>query len=180
MLKARFFEALDRENGSVVGAAKAVGVNRHTVASWARRAGVRGRGKPGGDGHPGRAGYERLRAAGVRRRDATAIAGVHERTARDWDQGIRQIGHSRLRGSRHRQARRPRPCPAEEVTRKYGGGRAPFELWRATNGAVGPNSITLAVVRAVAHRPPVPAPMRQAPAAHPVHLQKPPARQDRL
>ncbi|WP_328868334.1 IS30 family transposase [Streptomyces sp. NBC_00304] len=38
-----------------------------------------------------------MRAAGVRRRDAAAQAGVHERTAEDWDQGIRQIGHSRLR-----------------------------------------------------------------------------------
>ncbi|MFE1128138.1 IS30 family transposase [Streptomyces albidoflavus] len=37
-----------------------------------------------------------MRAAGVRRRDAAAQAGVHERTAEDWDQGIRQIGHSRL------------------------------------------------------------------------------------
>ena len=95
-LKARFFEALDREDGSVTGAARAVGVNRHTAASWARKAGVRGRGKPGRSGHPGRAEYERLRAAGVRRRDAAAQAGVHERTAEDWDQGIRQIGHSRL------------------------------------------------------------------------------------
>ncbi|MFF7637084.1 IS30 family transposase [Kitasatospora sp. NPDC008050] len=32
----------------------------------------------------------------MRRRDAAAQAGVHERTAQDWDQGIRQIGHSRL------------------------------------------------------------------------------------
>jgi len=97
-LKARFFEALDRENGSVTGAARAVGVNRHTAAGWARKAGVRGRGKPGTSGHPGRAEYERLRAAGVQRRDAAVQAGVHERTAQDWDQGIRQIGHSRLHG----------------------------------------------------------------------------------
>ncbi len=95
-LKARFFEALDRENGSVTGAARAVGVNRATAFGWARKAGVRGRGKTGTSGHPGRAQYERLRAAGVRRRDAAAQAGVHERTARDWDQGIRQVGHSRL------------------------------------------------------------------------------------
>lgn len=95
-LKARFFEALDRENGSVVGAARAVGVNRHTAAGWARRAGVRGRGKPGASGHPGRAEYDRLRASGVRRRDAAARVGVHERTARDWDRGIRKIGDARL------------------------------------------------------------------------------------
>lgn len=97
VLKARFFEALDREGGSITAAARAVGVNRNTAFGWARQAGVRGRGKPGTSGHPGRAEYERLRAAGVRRRDAAAQVGVHERTAQDWDQGIRQIGHSRLR-----------------------------------------------------------------------------------
>jgi IS30 family transposase len=96
VLKARFFEALDKENGSVTGAALAVGVNRHTAAGWARKAGIRGRGKPGKGGHPGRAEYERLRAAGVRRREAAAQVGIHPRTAQDWDRGIRQIGHSRL------------------------------------------------------------------------------------
>jgi IS30 family transposase/transposase-like protein len=96
VLKARFFEALDRENGSVAGAARVVGVNRHTAAAWARKAGVRGRGKPGMSGHPGRAEYDRLRASGVRRRDAAARVGVHERTARDWDRGIRKIGNARL------------------------------------------------------------------------------------
>ena len=95
-LKARFFEALDREDGSVVGAARAVGVNRHTAAGWARKAGVRGRGKPGAGEHPGRAEYDRLRASGVRRQDAAAQVGVHERTAQDWDRGIRQIGHARI------------------------------------------------------------------------------------
>jgi IS30 family transposase len=95
-LKTRFFEALDQANGSVTGAALAVGVNRHTAAGWARKAGIRGRGKPGKGGHPGRAEYERLRAAGVRRREAAAQVGVHPRTAQDWDRGIRQIGHSRL------------------------------------------------------------------------------------
>lgn len=95
-LKARFFEALDKENGSVSGAARAVGANRHTAAVWARKAGVRGRGKPGMSGHPGRAQYDRLRAAGVRRADAAAQVGVHERTARDWDRSIRKIGNARL------------------------------------------------------------------------------------
>jgi transposase, IS30 family len=96
VLKARFFEALDRENGSISGAARAVGVNRATAYGWARKAGVRGRGKSGTSGHPGRAEYDRLRAAGVRRRDAAAQVGVHERTARDWDRGIRKIGNARL------------------------------------------------------------------------------------
>jgi IS30 family transposase len=95
-LKSRFFEALDQANGSVAGAARAVGVSRHTAAGWARKAGIRGRGKPGTGGHPRRAEYERLRAAGVRRREAAVQVGVHPRTAQDWDRGIRQIGHSRL------------------------------------------------------------------------------------
>ncbi|MFC9098515.1 hypothetical protein [Streptomyces sp. NPDC057072] len=97
VLKARFFEALDREDGSITHAAHAAGVNRNTAFGSARQAGVRGRGKPGTSGHPGRAEYERLRAAGVRRRDAAVQIGVHERTAQDWDLGIRQLGHSRLR-----------------------------------------------------------------------------------
>ncbi|WP_442815797.1 IS30 family transposase [Streptomyces sp. NBC_01207] len=71
-------------------------MNRHTAAGWARKASVRGRGKPGTSGHPGRAEYDRLRACGVRRRDAAAQVGVHERTARDWDRGIRKIGNARL------------------------------------------------------------------------------------
>jgi IS30 family transposase len=33
----------------------------------------------------------------VRRRDAAAQVGVHERTATDWDRGIRKIGNARLR-----------------------------------------------------------------------------------
>ena len=95
-LKVRFFEALGQESGSISGAARAVGVNRATAYGWARKAGVRGRGKTGTAGHPGRAEYDRLRACGVRRRDAAAQVGVHERTARDWDRGIRKIGNARL------------------------------------------------------------------------------------
>ena len=95
-LRSRFFEVLDREGGSITGAAGVVGVNRATAFGWARRAGVRGRGKSGTAGHPGRAEYDRLRAGGVRRRDAAVQVGVHERTARDWDRGIRKIGDARL------------------------------------------------------------------------------------
>ena len=94
-LRARFFGALDREDGNVSAAARAVGVNRSTAFFWAGKAGVRGGGKTG-VGHPGRVEYDRLRAAGVRRRDAAARVGVHERTARDWDHGIRKIGNARL------------------------------------------------------------------------------------
>lgn len=95
-LKDRFFEALDREGGSVTVAARCVGVNRSTASGWVRRAGLRGRGKPGASGHPGRARYDELRAAGVRRRDAAQQVGVNVRTAQDWDQGIRKRAHARL------------------------------------------------------------------------------------
>ena len=94
-VKVRFFEALDREGG-VTAAARMVGVNPNTASGWARKAGVRGRGMPGRGGHPGRAEYDRLRASGVRRRDAAVQAGVNERTARDWDKGIRKTNGSRL------------------------------------------------------------------------------------
>jgi len=96
-LRAGFFRALVREDGSVSAAARAVGVNPATAFAWARKAGVRGRGKPGTAGHPGRAEYDRLRAAGTCRRDAARQVGVHERTAQDWDLGIRKIGDARLR-----------------------------------------------------------------------------------
>ncbi len=92
----RFLDALDRGKGSVSGAARAVGVNRNTAFGWVRKAGLRGRGKTGTTGHPGRAEYDRLRVAGVRRRDGAARIGVNERTARDWDRGIRKIGDARL------------------------------------------------------------------------------------
>ncbi|UXY33161.1 hypothetical protein [Streptomyces sp. HUAS TT20] len=53
VLKARFFEALDRKDGSITAAARAAGVNRNDAAfGWARQAGVRGRGKPDTCGHP--------------------------------------------------------------------------------------------------------------------------------
>lgn len=95
-LKVRFFEALDREDGNISSSARAVGVSRDTAFGWARKAGIRGRGKSGTGGHPGRAEYDRLRACGVRRSDAVAQVGVNERTARDWDKGIRKIGDTRL------------------------------------------------------------------------------------
>ncbi|ASR04537.1 IS30 family transposase [Gordonia alkanivorans] len=95
-LKELFFEALDREYGNVTAAARSVGVNRATAYGWVRRAGLRGRGKRGTSGHPGRARYDALRAAGVGRREAAKQVGVHIRTARDWDKGIRKIGNARL------------------------------------------------------------------------------------
>lgn len=95
-LRAAFFGALDRECGVISAAAGAVGVNLGTAYRWARIAGVRGRGNPYRHGHPGRAEYERLRASGVRRREAAAQAGVHEVTARDWDHGVRKVSNARL------------------------------------------------------------------------------------
>lgn len=38
-----------------------------------------------------------MRVGGVGRREAAARVGVHERTAQDWDRGIRKIGNARLR-----------------------------------------------------------------------------------
>ena len=95
-LRARFLEALARESGSILAAARAVGVNRNTAYGWARQAGIRGQGKAGPARHPGRPEYERLRASGVSRRAAAAQAGVHERTAQDWDRGWRKQGHVRI------------------------------------------------------------------------------------
>lgn len=95
-LRAQFFEALAREYDSISGAARAVGVNRATAFGWARKAGIRGRGKTGTAGHPGRAEYDRLRAVGVRRRDAAMQVGINERTARDWDRGVRKSGNARI------------------------------------------------------------------------------------
>lgn len=95
-LKTEFFLVLDRHGGDISGAARAVGVNRNTAYGWSRKVGIRGRRKSGTRGHPGRAEYDRLRAAGVRRHVAAAQVGVHERTAQDWDKGIRKINRSRL------------------------------------------------------------------------------------
>lgn len=95
-LKAKFFDVLDEHAGNVSAAARAVGASRWTAAAWAKRAGLPGRGKPGTTGHPGRAEYQALRVAGVRRRQAADQVGVHPRTAADWDRGIRKIGGARL------------------------------------------------------------------------------------
>jgi IS30 family transposase/transposase len=95
-LRVEFFGVLDRESGNVSAAARAVGVNRNTAYGWARQVGVRGRGKTGTSGHPGRERYDALRAGGVSRREAASQVGVHERTARDWDRGVRKIGNARL------------------------------------------------------------------------------------
>ena len=91
--KARFFASFDR-TGSVTVSASELGINRNTAFGWARAAGVRSTRRR--VGHPGRAEYDRLRAAGTSRREAAAAAGVHVRTARDWDRGVRKLNGRRL------------------------------------------------------------------------------------
>jgi IS30 family transposase len=91
--KARFLASFDR-TGSVTDSAAELGINRNTAFGWARAAGLRsGRRRAG---HAGRAEYDRLRSAGASRREAAAAAGVHPRTARDWDRGIRKLNGRRL------------------------------------------------------------------------------------
>jgi IS30 family transposase len=96
-LRDQFFVELDRV-GSVTLAARAVGVNRNTAFGWARAAGRRSvvPARPGRAPHPGRAEYDRLRAEGVSRRRASQSAGVSERTATDWDRGVRKSNGRRL------------------------------------------------------------------------------------
>ncbi|OHV69578.1 hypothetical protein BCD48_34810 [Pseudofrankia sp. BMG5.36] len=80
VLREWFLELLE-EVGSVTVAADRIGVNRNTALGWARRAGVRSV-SPRQAGHPGRAEYDRLRAAGVPRAGAARRVGVNVRTAR--------------------------------------------------------------------------------------------------
>lgn len=96
-LKQAFFTALDQHEGSITEAARAVGANRNTAYGWARKAGIKGQGRPGASRpHPGRQDYERLRAAGVPRKHAARQAGVHSRTAQDWDRGVLWIRNRRI------------------------------------------------------------------------------------
>lgn len=96
-LKQAFFTAFDQHEGSITEAARAVGANRNTAYGWARKAGIKGQGRPGASRpHPGRQDYERLRAAGVPRKHAARQAGVHSRTAQDWDRGVLWIRNRRI------------------------------------------------------------------------------------
>jgi IS30 family transposase len=94
-LKAKFFEVFD-DVGSATVAARVVGVNRHTAAGWVRKSGRRSVGPGGAPPHPGRAEYDRLRREGVARREAARRVGVHERTAEDWDRGVRKSRDARI------------------------------------------------------------------------------------
>jgi len=90
--RAVFFEVFDRV-GSVAVAAREAGVNANTAYGWVYRAGRRS--MPASRRHPGRDEYERLRSQGVARRRAAQRVGVNERTAKDWDWGVRKAGSSR-------------------------------------------------------------------------------------
>lgn len=95
-LKKEFFEALDRVGGSIAGAAREVGINQNTAYGWAREAGIKGRGISGNGPHPRKGEYLQLRADGVSRPEAVARIGINERTARDWDHGIRKTHGARI------------------------------------------------------------------------------------
>lgn len=89
----QFLVVLD-EVGSVQIAARELGVNVNTAYGWARQAGRRSvrQGRP----DPRRGEFARLRAEGKSRRAAAAAVGIHERTARDWEGGIRKSRNSRF------------------------------------------------------------------------------------
>jgi IS30 family transposase len=89
-LRARFLARLDVV-GNVTVVARELGLNQATAFTWARKAGRRSVRR----GHPRRGEYAQLRAQGVPRRRAAEQAGVNERTARDWDQGIRKSRNTR-------------------------------------------------------------------------------------
>jgi IS30 family transposase len=89
-LKQRFLDRLDVV-GNVTVVARELGLNQATAFTWARQAGRRSVRR----GHPRRSEYEQLRAQGVPRRRAAEQAGVNERTARDWDYGVKKTATTR-------------------------------------------------------------------------------------
>ncbi len=93
VLKAAFLLSFDR-TGNVTESARELDINRNTAFAWARAAGLTS--NRARAGHPRRAEYDQLRAAGVRRRAAATTVGVNVRTARDWDKGIRHTGNARM------------------------------------------------------------------------------------
>jgi transposase, IS30 family len=89
-LKQRFLDRLGVV-GNVTVAARELGLNQATAFAWARQAGRRSVRR----GHPRRGEYEELRAQGVPRGRAAEQAGVNERTARDWDHGVKKTATTR-------------------------------------------------------------------------------------
>jgi IS30 family transposase len=95
-LRARFLELLGRV-GKISVAAGELGIGVARGRSWALEAGfepVRGRRR-----HPRRGEYERLRAQGVPQRRAAEQVGVNQRTARDWDRGVKKSKNARTYAS---------------------------------------------------------------------------------
>jgi IS30 family transposase len=86
------FLVLMKDMGSVSVVARQLGVNRATAYGWARKAGLTSPRRP----HLGKAEYARLRAKGMTQRAAAERVGVHERTARDWEHGVRYTRNSRF------------------------------------------------------------------------------------
>jgi IS30 family transposase len=93
-LREQFYAMLE-DIGSVTAVARRLGVNRNTAFGWARRAGLTSQRLPPLS-HPGKATFARLRAKGMTQREAAARVGVHERTARDWEHGVRSSRTSRF------------------------------------------------------------------------------------
>lgn len=91
--QSQFLVLLD-EVGSVTIAARELGVNRNTAFGWARRAGRRSVRQGRSDSRQDE--FRRLRAAGFTQREAATRVGIHERTARDWDRGVRKSRNSRF------------------------------------------------------------------------------------
>jgi IS30 family transposase len=92
-LRAQFLRLLD-EVENVGLAARELGVNVNTAYGWARQAGKRSvrQARP----HPRQTEFAQLRASGLSQREAAARVGIHERTARDWDHGVRRSRRSRF------------------------------------------------------------------------------------
>lgn len=90
------FLALLESLRSVSLAARALGVNRNTAFTWARKVGFRSNGVLPSRPDPRRGEYAQLRASGLSQREAAARVGIHERTGRDWDHGVRHSRNSRF------------------------------------------------------------------------------------
>lgn len=89
--KNAFFTAFSRlQNASA--AAREVGCPVGTAAQWMRKAGLKSPKSPAGK----REAYLRLREQGFSRADAFKQVGVHERTAEEWDRGIRKSNGKRI------------------------------------------------------------------------------------
>lgn len=89
--KNTFFKSFDRLQ-NVSAAAREAGFPIYTCYQWVNKAGLN-TSPPRGQK---REEFLRLRAAGKSRKEATSIIGVNERTARDWDHGVRKSGNARI------------------------------------------------------------------------------------